>query len=169
MNTITSALKIVLIIRAYQWIAIISFVAFLLLYLMTLPASYTGGYSSFEALQYLNLTLTGFSVLMAALAALLMPLIVYLIRRGKKSSKSSAASGVLIGLLAPMLCCSPILPIAVGFVVSLMPALGGIFGIRMQGFIATHQVEFFITASLLLLFALYQNAKRVINSINCQI
>lgn len=169
MNTIFIALKIVLNIRIYQWIAIIGFAAFLLLYLMTLPASYTGGYSSFEALQYLNLTLTGFSVLMAGLAAFLMTLIIYLIRQGQKSSKSSAAGGVLMGLLAPMLCCSPILPIAVGFVTSLMPALGGTFGIRLQGFIATHQIEFFITASLLLLFALYQNAKKVINGINCQI
>ncbi len=169
MKTIFNALKIVFIIRIYQRISIISFAVFLLLYLMTLPASYTGGYSSFDALHYLNPTLIGFSVLMAGLAALLMSLIIYLIKQGQKSSKSSAAGGIVIGLLAPMLCCSPILPIAIGIIASLIPALGGTFGVHLQGFIATHQIEIFITASLLLLFALYQNAKKVIDGIRCHI
>ncbi len=169
MKTIFNALKIVFIIRIYQRISIISFAVFLLLYLMTLPASYTGGYSSFDALHYLNPTLIGFSVLMAGLAASLMSLIIYLIKQGQKSSKSSAAGGIVIGLLAPMLCCSPILPIAIGIIASLIPALGGTFGVHLQGFIATHQIEIFITASLLLLFALYQNAKKVIDGIRCHI
>ncbi len=169
MKIIFNALKIVFNIRIYQRISIISFVAFLLLYLMTLPASYTGGYSSFEALQYLNPTLIGFSVLMAGLASLIISFIIYLVKQGQKSSKSSAAGGVVIGLLAPMLCCSPILPIAIGIIASLMPALGGTFGIRLQGFIATHQIEIFITASLLLLFALYQNAKKVIDGVSCHV
>ncbi|GMR05773.1 MAG: hypothetical protein BMS9Abin25_0348 [Gammaproteobacteria bacterium] len=136
---------------------------------MTLPASYTGGYSSFEALQYLNPTLVGFSVLMAALVALLIPLIIYLIRQGQKSSKSSATGGVLIGVLAPILCCSPILPIAIGFIATLLPTLAGSFGIQIQGFIATHQIELFIAASLLLWFALYQNASKVIKGVQCKV
>tara|TARA_R110002095_G_scaffold24802_2_gene25800 strand:- start:350 stop:859 length:510 start_codon:yes stop_codon:yes gene_type:complete len=169
MNTIISALKTVLGTRANQFITGMSFLIFLLLYLMTLPASYTGGYSSFTALKYLTPTLVGFSVLMAALVALLLPLIIYLIRQGKKSSKSSATGGVLIGVLAPMLCCSPILPIALGFIATLMPTLGGTFGIQIQGFIATHQIELFIAASVLLLFALYQNAKKVIGGVCCEV
>lgn len=169
MNTIIKALKTVLSIRFYQWVTGVSFILFLLLYLMTLPASYTGGYSSFEALKYLTPILAAFSVFMAALVALLMPLIVYLLRQGKKSSKSSAAGGMLIGFLAPMLCCSPILPIAMGFVASLLPTLGGTFGVRIQGFIATHQIELFVAASVLLVFALYQNAKKVIDGVHCEI
>jgi len=169
MNIIINALKTVLKIKSYRWITIISFILFLLLYLMTLPASYTGGYSSFEALKYLNPTLIGFSVLMPTLVALMMPLIIYLIRQGKKFSKSSATSGLLIGALAPMLCCSPILPIAIGFIASALPMLGGSFGIQIQGFIATHQIELFTAASLLLFFALYQNAKKVINGVSCPI
>ncbi len=168
MNTILIALKTVLSLRAYQWTAGISFLLFLILYLTTLPASYTGGYSSFAALRYLTPMLIGFSVLMATLVALLLPLIIYLIRQGRKSSKSSATGGVLIGVLAPMLCCSPILPITVGFIVTLLPTLGGAFGIQIQGFIATHQIELFIAASLLLLFALYQNAKKVANGVQCE-
>ena len=168
MNIIIDALKIVLKITSYRWITIISFLLFLLLYLTTLPASYIGGYSSFEALEYLNPTLIGFSILMSALVALMMPLIIYLIRQGQKSSKSSATGGLLIGVLAPMLCCSPILPIAIGFIASALPMLGGTFGIKIQGFIATHQIELFIVASLLLFFALYQNAKKVITGVSCR-
>ncbi|HDH17260.1 MAG TPA: hypothetical protein ENG90_12450 [Gammaproteobacteria bacterium] len=153
----------------YQFIAGISFLVFLLLYLMTLPASSTGGYSSFEALNYLTPTLVGFSVLMATLVALLIPLIIYLIRQGQKSSKSSATGGVLIGVLAPVLCCSPILPIVMGFVASLLPTLGGTFGVATQKFIATHQIELFIAASLLLMFALYQNAKKLTHGVHCEV
>ncbi len=169
MNTISNALKIVLAIRVYQWLTGISFLLFLLLYLMTLPASFTGGYSSFEALKYLTPALVGFSVLMAILVALLMPLIIYLITRGQKSSKSSAAGGILVGLLAPILCCSPLLPILLGFIAALLPSLGGSFGIQIQGFIATHQTALFSAASLLLVFALYQNAKKVVNGTQCEI
>ncbi len=168
MNTIITALKTVLLIKTYQWVSGLTFIFFLVLYLMTLPASFTGGYSSFEALNYLTPTLIGFSLLMSVLVALIMPLIFYLIRQGQKSSKSSAAGGLLVGILAPMLCCSPILPILMGFVASLLPTLVGSFGVRLQGFIATHQVELFIVASLLLLFALYQNAKKVTNGNFCR-
>jgi uncharacterized membrane protein YozB (DUF420 family) len=168
MNTIVSALKTVLHFRAYQWIAAVSFIIFLLLYLMTLPASYTGGYSSFAALRYLTPNLIVFSVLMAALVALLMPLIIYLIRQGQKSSKSSATGGVLVSVLTPILCCSPILPIVMGFIASLLPMLGGVLGVRIQGFIATHQTELFLFASLLLVFALYQNAKKTVNGVHCE-
>jgi len=168
MNTIISALKTVLKIQSYQWIASISFLLFLMLYLTTLPASYTGGYSSFEALQYLNPILISFSLLMSLLVALMMPLIIYLIRQGQKSSKSSATGGLLIGVLAPMLCCSPLLPIAIGFIASVLPAMGGTFGIQIQGFIATHQIELFTAASLLLWYSLYQNAKRVIRGVQCR-
>ncbi|HEC18860.1 MAG TPA: hypothetical protein ENI97_05895, partial [Gammaproteobacteria bacterium] len=66
MKMILAALKTVLDSRAYRLITAFSFVVFLLIYLTTLPASYTGGYSSLEALEYLNATLVGFSVLMAA-------------------------------------------------------------------------------------------------------
>ena len=169
MKTILSATKTVLGFRLYQWMTGVSFVVFLMLYLTTLPASYTGGYSSLTALEYLNPVLIGFSILMALLVALLLPMIVYLIRQGKKSSKSSATGGILIGVLAPMLCCSPILPITIGFVATLLPTLGGTFGIQIQGFIATHQIELFIAASVLLWFALYQNARKVINGVQCEV
>jgi len=169
MKTIMNALSTVLKMQNYRWITIISFILFSILYLTTLPASYTGGYSSFEALEYLNPTLVGFSLLMALLVSLMIPLIIYLIRQGQKTSKSSATGGLLIGVLAPMLCCSPLLPIAIGFIAGVLPAMGGTFGIQIQGFIATHQIELFTAASLLLFFALYQNAKKVENGVSCHV
>ena len=169
MKTIMNALSTVLKTQNYRWITIISFILFSILYLTTLPASYTGGYSSFEALEYLNPTLVGFSLLMALLVSLMIPLIIYLIRQGQKTSKSSATGGLLIGVLTPMLCCSPLLPIAIGFIAGVLPAMGGTFGIQIQGFIATHQIELFTAASLLLFFALYQNAKKVENGVSCHV
>ncbi len=169
MNIITTAIITVLRIRGYQWISGITFVFFLLLYLMTLPASYVGGYSSIEALSYLTPVLVFYSILMALLVALLMPMMIYLIRQGQKASKSSAAGGLLVGILAPMLCCSPILPILMGFIASLLPTLVGGVGIRLQAFIATHQIELLTAASLLLLFALFQNAKKIGNGQHCKV
>jgi len=168
MKTIVEALKTVLVLRQYQVITGVSFVFFLILYLTTLPASYTGGFSSFEALEYLNVTLVSFSILMATLVALMMALMVYLIRQGQKANKSTAAGGLLIGILAPMLCCSPILPIIIGFIATLIPTLIGSFGVQLQGFIATHQIELFAAASVLLVIALYQNAKKVTNGVSCK-
>jgi len=169
MNTILRAIKIVLGTRFYYGMAGLSFLVFLFIYLITLPASSTGGYISVSALKYLTPTLVAFSVVMAALVALLLPLIVYLIRQGRKSSKSSATGGLLVGILAPILCCSPILPITVGFIAGLLPTLGGTFGVNIQKFIATNQTELFLFASLLLAFALYQNAKKVVNGVLCEV
>ncbi len=169
MKMIVDALKTVLASRGYQLITVLSFVVFLLIYLTTLPASYTGGYSSFEALEYLNATLVSFSVLMAGLVTLLVPLVIYLIKEGQKASKSSAAGGVLIGVLAPILCCSPLLPLLMGFIAALIPTMFGTLGVQVQGFIATHQIELFTAASLLLFVALYQNAKKVTQGACCKV
>ncbi len=168
MKTILKALRTVLANGYYLSLSFILFVIFLFLYLITLPASYTGGYSSLEALEYLNPTLIGFSILMALLVSLMMPLIIYLLKQGQTSSKASAASGLLVGFFAPMLCCSPLLPISIGFIASVLPTLGGSFGIKIQAFIALHQFELFTFASLLLVFALYQNARKIVNGGYCK-
>ena len=169
MKTIVAAVKTVLALRFYQIIGGISFAAFLMLYLLTLPASYTGGQIGLVSLQFLNATLVILSVLMAALVALILPLIIYLLKQGQHASKASASGGLFVGLLTPLLCCSPLLPIAFGFVASVLPSLAGALGPRLQGFIATHQTELFLTAILLLALALYQNAKNVVTVTNCRV
>ncbi len=169
MKTIVTALKTVFALRPYRLVGVISFALFLALYLVTLPASFTGGRIGFVALRFLDAKLTLLSVMLAALAALITPLIVYLLRQGQKTNKASATGGLIVGVLTPILCCSPILPIALGFVAGFLPSLVGTFGWRLQGFIATHQTELFFAAALLLVFALYQNAKRVAEGSRCRV
>jgi len=169
MRTIPVALKTVLGQRCYRFIAAGSFVVFLALYLMSLPSSYTGGQIGSAAMHYLNATLAALAVLMALLAALLMPLMVYLVSRGQHTSKASMGGGVLLSILTPMLCCSNLLPVALGAIASLYPPLAGGIGLGPQRFIATHQTALMLVAALLLLVGLYQNARKVNNSDACRV
>ena len=169
MGTIVSALRTVLGLRPYRALGAGTFVVFLVLYLMTLPSSFTGGRIGLTALRYLDVKLTIVSVSMAALVALIVTFLAYLLRQGQRASKTSAAGGIAVGVLTPVLCCSPVLPIAVSFVAGIFPTLLGSFGWRVQGFIATHQMELFLFAVLLLALALYQNAKSVVRGPSCAI
>jgi len=169
MNKIISACKIVFSLGQYKIIALISFLVFLTLYLFALPSSYTGGVISFESLTFLDGKSVFLSLLMAALAALIMVFIIYLFKQGQSANKASATGGLVIGFITPLLCCSPLLPIAFGLIASLFPALNGSFlGPRVQGFIATHQEALFAFAIMLLILALYQNAKRITNGVCCR-
>lgn len=169
MRAIVSALKIVMALPIYRLVGGISFAGFLALYLMTLPSEYTGGKIGLRALQYLNVESVIFSGVMAALAALLVPLMLYLLRRRQRIRTLSAGSSILVGMLTPMLCCSPLLPIALGIVASVFPSLVRAIGLGPQRFIATHQTGLLVAAALLLFLALYQNAKKVINGASCRV
>ncbi|HEC12764.1 MAG TPA: hypothetical protein ENI80_05870 [Acidiferrobacteraceae bacterium] len=168
MKTITEALRTVLSQPLYSIISGISFVAFLVLYLLTLPSSYTGGQIGLVSLQFLDAKFIGLSIVMATLVALLIPLMIFLIKQGLNASKSSATGGIIIGLITPILCCSPLLPIVLGFIASALPSLGGLLGPQIQGYIATHQSELFLVAIFLLALALYQNASSVVKGIHCR-
>lgn len=169
MSMLKTAFQIVFALRTYRWIGAVSFASFLLLYLMTLPSAFTGGRIGPAAMAFLDTTMVIVSVVMSALIASIIPFMVYLIRQGQKASKASAGGGVLVGILTPVLCCSPILPVVMGSVAAVFPSLIGAFGWKIQGFIATHQIELFIFAVLLLVFALYQNAKKVAEGPNCRV
>ena len=153
--------------RGYRIFGALSFAVSLVLYLMTLPASYTGGRIGIDAMRYLDFERVSFSIIMAALMALLLPLLVFQLRRGQRSSKASAAGGVAVGVMTPVLCCSPLLPIALGFLASVFPSLVGGLSWQLQGFIATHQSELFTVASLLLAIAVYQNARSIARGPSC--
>ncbi len=51
---------------------------------------------------------------------------------------------------------------------SLLPSFIGSSGPLFQGFIATHQTELFAFAILLLILALFQNAKKIVQGVVCQ-
>jgi len=169
MNKIIIACKIVFALKQYKIIALISFFIFLILYLFALPSSYTGGLISIESLSYLDGQSVFLSLLMAALAALIMAFIIYLFKQGQSANKASATGGLVLGFITPLLCCSPLLPIAFGLIASLFPTLNGSFlGPQVQGFIATHQEALFTLAIMLLILALYQNAKRITDGVGCR-
>ncbi|MDE2343004.1 MAG: hypothetical protein KGL63_06365 [Betaproteobacteria bacterium] len=154
------------------WITgVVSFFAFLAIYLMTLPATFTGGVIGLGALAFLTPELIGWSVLMAALLSMLMPMTVYLLRRGYKAhgGAGTAAGGLAISLITPLLCCSPILPILFSFLAGFIPALAGGAGGAVQGFLATHEWLFFAIATAILVFALYKNAKEVVKGACCTV
>lgn len=169
MKAITIALGTVFRMTSYRRAGISSFVLFLALYLMTLPASYTGGRIGPAALRFLDAKLTVLSVVMAALVALIIPLVVYLLLQGQSASKASATGGLFVGVLTPILCCSPVLPVVLSSLAAFFPSLIATFGWQLQGFIATHQTELFIAAILLLGLALYQNARHVSEGAACHV
>ncbi len=169
MKVIIKALKIVWQHSFYRWLSGISFVAFFLLYAFTLPSSFTGGQIGWLSLHYLDTFMVALSFSMAFLVALIMTLMAWLIHQGKKASKVSASSGVLVGIFTPLLCCSPIIPIIFGFLSSLLPSFIGSSGPLFQGFIATHQTQLFVLAIALLVLALHQNAKKIDSGLSCHI
>jgi len=168
-ETCLQALKTVFRSRRYQALTAASFALFLMLYLMTLPAAYTGGRVGFIALPFLTMELAIWSVVMAALISIIITFVVFLVRQGMAVSKASTVGGVIGGVVGPVLCCSPVLPVTMSFIAGIYPALVGPSAWALQGFIATHQSELFATATLLLVFALWQNARRIEAAPNCAV
>ncbi len=169
METCLQALKTVFRSRRYQLLGAASFALFLLLYLVTLPSAFTGGRVGFIALPFLTVELAIWSVVMAALIAIIATFIVFLVSQGMAVSKTSTVGGVIGGVVGPLLCCSPVLPITMSFVAGIFPALIGPSAWALQGFIATHQTELFATATLLLVFAFWQNARRIEAAPTCTV
>ncbi len=169
MNTTLAGLKVAFEGRGYRIAGALIFASGFVFYLMTLPSSFTGGRIGIAAMRYLDVELVVFSLVMAVLVALLLPLIAFQVRRGLQTSKASAAGGVAVGVMTPILCCSPALPIALGFVATFFPSLVGAMSWRLQGFIATHQTALFSVASALLVIAVYQNARGVARGPACAV
>lgn len=171
MKNLLPAVREVFSSRVAWIVGIVSFVVFLFIYLMTLPATFTGGVVGPRAFAFVTPGLIAWSVLMAALLGVLMPMTVYLLRRGYKArgGAGTAAGGLVISLVTPLLCCSPVLPIAFSFLAGFLPALAGGAGGAVQGFLATHEWLFFTVATAILVFALYKNAKEVVKGACCTV
>ncbi len=146
--------------RKYQLIGFLTFVAFLTLYLFTLPATYTGGRVGLVSLRLLTPTLAVFSAVMAGLVSLILSFTVYTVQIGGSSSAAATTTGFLGSVLPPLLCCSPILPIVAASVAGMFPAVFGVSGF-VQGFVATYEVEILTAATVVLLYASLRNAKSV--------
>ncbi len=165
------ALREVFFNRAAWVTAGVSFVFFLSVYLLTLPATFTGGMIGFRALGFLTPALIGWSLFLAFLLGLLVPMTVYLLRRGYRArgATGTAAGGIVISLLAPLLCCSPILPITVSFLTGWIPLLAGGAGGFVQGFLATHESLIFSITALILLGAILWDAREITRGVCCAV
>ena len=169
MNKIRASLHFVFSEKKYRIIGIISFIFFLILYMLTLPSSYTGGRIGFISFKFLTLEMIIFAILFALLLGVLIPFIVFLIDRRRKGHTTSAAGGIFVSIITPFLCCSPLLPVVLGFIGSIIPILPGSFGLTIQEFIASHETEIYSGAVVLLLLAVYQNSKSIIECPDCKI
>ena len=169
MDSIKNVIQTVYAHTRYRVISCITFPVALLLYLITLPAMFTGGVIGLVGLRYLTLELIGVAFVMATLLTLIVPFSSYLLAQGFKARSGTTTSGVVIGLLAPLLCCTPIIPILLGVLATAFPFVSDLPPGVIQGFIATHETYFFLTAIALLLIALYQNAKRIAHGDACRL
>jgi len=169
MKKIKTSLYLVFSEKKYKIIGIISFIFFLILYLFTLPTSYTGGRIGLISLKFLTVYMITFSVIFALLLGILIPFIIFLFNRSRKGHTGTAAGGIFVSIITPFLCCSPLLPIVIGFIGGILPILQGSFGLTIQEFVATHETEIYLGAVVLLLLSIYQNAGSVVKSPECKI
>jgi hypothetical protein len=158
---VPQALRLVFGRPGYRILAALSFVVLLAFYLMLLPASETGGAFGPVALPFLTMRDVILAIVMSGLLALTLPLGVYGWRMGSGGGVVGSASGSIVALIGPLLCCSPILPIAIATIGASLPAVGAA-ATPLQGFIATHELAFYTAAIVLMAWGLQGNAKRVL-------
>lgn len=156
------ALGIVLVSRRAMAATGAVFLLFAVLYAMILPATYTSGVIGLVSLRFLTLGLFALALVMALLLALTLALGVYGFRNGSGAKPAGSAVGAVLAALPPLLCCSPILPLAISAVAAILPAAGPL-GLPIQGFIATHELEIYGVAIALMAWGLYGNARRVLS------
>jgi len=169
MLTIYQSFKEVFSSKRYRILGTTFLLIFLILYLLILPATYTGGRIGLVSLRFLTPELITFAVLFAVLMSMTISFTVFSYHKVRKGGKTAVAGGFLVSSITPFLCCTPILPIIFGFLGGFIPLLSVSGGNAVQAFIALHETELFIGAILLLVFALYQNAKAVTGVHACRI
>lgn len=158
--TLRTAVELVFTQRQYLGLGVGTFLVVAVLYAFTLPATYTGGRIGLISLQYLTPLLAGFAVVMAGLLSVVVSFTAYSLRFGASASSTTTTSGIAGSVLPPILCCSPLLPTLAAALVGLFPGALGVSG-WIQGFIATYEIEILSVATLLLVYAVLQNAKGV--------
>lgn len=167
MNKIRSSLYFVFSERRYKVIAPVSFIFFLVLYLLTLPSSYTGGRIGLISFRFLTAEMIIFAFIFAVLLSILIPFIIFQVNRSGKGHATTAAGGIFVSIITPFLCCSPLLPVVIGFIGSIIPILPGSFGLTVQAFVATHETEIYLGVVILLMVSIYQNSRSIVECPDC--
>lgn len=146
--------------RACLWGGLV-FVVTLVAYLFILPATNTGGVIGLVSLHFLDVGEFVLALIMATLLGLTTALGVFGLQQGARTGSSRTAVGAIIALLPSLLCCSPVLPLTITALASVLPAAGRL-GLPIQGFIATHEAWLYAIAVALMVWGLYTNARRVL-------
>jgi len=167
-ETVVLAFKTVFAERSYRIAGGVTFGIFMIVYLFTLPAEYTGAVIGPAALRYLDVRLILFAIVLSGLLALVGPMMIYAMREGQKARKATTAGSLLVSLVTPLLCCSPILPALMGTLAAILPFVSSAASLHVQKFIVVYQNELYLGAVLLLMIAVYQQARAVVACPRCR-
>lgn len=157
---VNAAARTVFTVRRYQFGVVAMFIVSLLVYAVTLPATYTGGQIGVVSLRFLTPALAGFAVVLAALVSVACTFMAYAIRVGTTVSTRSAAGGVLGSLLPPLVCCSPVLP-ALAAGIAAVTGLSPLFVGTIQGLIASYELHILTGATLGLTYSVHATARNI--------
>ncbi|HQT65661.1 MAG: hypothetical protein B7Z71_05215 [Acidocella sp. 21-58-7] len=130
-------------------------------YLLVLPATDTGGTIGLVSLRFLTFGEVGIALTMAILVGLTTALGIYGLRQGVPVTSGKTILGAIVAILPTLLCCSPILPLGIAAIASVLPAAGAL-GLPIQGFIATHEAWIYAIAIAFMAWGLYANARRAL-------
>jgi hypothetical protein len=139
-----------------------TFVIGLIFYLLVLPATDTGGAIGLVSLQFLTSGQVMLALVMAVLLGLTTALGSYCLRQGGGATSGKSMLGAIVAVLPTLLCCSPILPLSIAAIASVLPAAGA-FGLPIQGFVATHETWIYGIALALMMWGLYSNSRRALH------
>ncbi|MGC8537259.1 MAG: hypothetical protein ACP5QR_17385, partial [Rhizomicrobium sp.] len=103
----------------------------------------------------------GLALIMAALLGLTTALGIYGLKQGAHVTSGKTILGAIVAIVPTLLCCSPILPLGIAAIASVLPAAGTL-GLPIQGFIATHEAWLYAIAIAFMTWGLYANARRAL-------
>ncbi len=156
------AVRVVFHARPYRYLALALFLPALGLYLLTLPAAYTGGAIGFISLRYLNRELVFFSTALALLLSLVVTLNTYSFRASLRQQGTGLSLGAVLASLVPSsICCTSLVPSLLAAVGASTPQIFGLTG-RIQGTVARYEPLFLALALVLLLFSLQLAARNIV-------
>lgn len=157
---VNAAARTVFTVRRYQFGVVAIFLTSLLVYAVTLPATYTGGQIGVVSLRFLTPILAGFAVILAGLVSVASTFTAYAIRHGTAVSTRSAAGGMVGSLLAPLVCCSPVLP-ALAAGIAAVTGVSPLFAGTIQGLIASYELQILTAATLGLMYSVHATARNI--------
>ena len=159
-----SALREVFRLRGYRHLALGLFVLGLGFYLVTLPATYTGGAIGWASLGYLSVELLLAAFILALLLSAVLTLNVYSARTALRQQGAGLSVGAVLASLTPSsVCCTSLVPAALAAIGASTPRIFSLTG-RIQGTVARYEAAFLVLSVVLLLAALRLAARSVCGS-----